>query len=261
MSPTSTSSSLFSQHMGTRNVREIPCNGSGGAEARPDDSIKMEEGEEETDGGSGLELGVQVTHSLRGGVGGRSDRSDVGGSGGVCGNLGMTVSSSPPSAVVECTGMGFGLTRVDSSMEQGQGQGQRGQAPLRRPPCCGHTACMARALRKQHSVLVQQVQRLRMPLASDEAKVKEVCEAMHQYTIVLGIQVECLEAIVPLLEREEVRKVAQESALGHAVVACLRNFAVRIDLQVCAILTPSCGTYCFDGFSCLTKIPILNSHT
>ena len=91
---------------------------------------------------------------------------------------------------------------------------------------------MARALRKQHSVLVQQVRRLRAPAESDEVKVGHVCEAMHQYPVVLGIQVECLEAIVPLLEREAVRKLAQESALGHAVVACLRNFASRIDLQV-----------------------------
>ena len=126
----------YSRSIWARGIREIPCNGSGGAEALPDHSIKMEEGEEETGGGSGLELGVQVTHSLRGGVGGRSDRSDVGGSGGVCGNLGMTVSSSPPSAVVECTGMGFGLTRVDSSMEQGQGQGQKASTAAA-PPAVG----------------------------------------------------------------------------------------------------------------------------
>ena len=131
-------------------------------------------------------------------------------------------------------GLGFGLV--------GSGD-QRGQQRRRRPPCCRAATCMARALRKQHSVLVQQVRRLRAPEENAEVKVGHVCEAMHQFPVVLGIQVECLEAIVPLLEREAVRKLAQESALGHAVVACLRNFASRIDLQVSQSVNGwECGT-------------------
>ena len=97
---------------------------------------------------------------------------------------------------------------------------------------CGKAYCIAWALRKQHSILVQQVRHIRDESQPQLARVELICEAMHRYPVVAGIQVECLEAINPLLEHEEVRKRAQESALGHAVVGCLRNFSFRIDLQV-----------------------------
>ena len=95
---------------------------------------------------------------------------------------------------------------------------------------------------------------LRTPVVSDEAKVKQVCEAMHQHPTVLAIQAECLEAVIPLLDQEDVRWVAQKSALGHAVINCLRKFPARIDLLVCTS-SSSCVAYCFRGF-CLTTSPI-----
>ena len=52
---------------------------------------------------------------------------------------------------------------------------------------------------------------------------------MHQYTIVLGIQVECLEAIVPLLEREEVRKVDERAIeMGLPGVVLMENAALGL---------------------------------
>jgi len=68
-----------------------------------------------------------------------------------------------------------------------------------------------------------------------EAKVSELCEIMNSWPTVIGIQLECLKAMVPLLEAERVRKVAQDSALAHQVVAGLRTFESNLELQQFAL--------------------------
>lgn len=73
---------------------------------------------------------------------------------------------------------------------------------------------------------------IKQKLPTREGKVTQLCEIMNAFPMVLGIQIECLQAVKPLLETERVRKVAQDSALAHQVVSTLRNFEEHIDLQV-----------------------------
>jgi hypothetical protein len=63
--------------------------------------------------------------------------------------------------------------------------------------------------------------------------VAQIGQVMLSHPIVVGMQAACLTALVPLLETEHVRRQAQDSPLGHAVVAALRNFSDRVDVQVC----------------------------
>jgi len=102
-------------------------------------------------------------------------------------------------------------------------------------PRCHQPACAARALRRKHHMLLSQVELINRQSGSRESKVSELCEIMNAWPAVIGIQLECLKAVVPLLEAERVRKVAQDSALAHQVVSGLRNFESHLELQQFAL--------------------------
>ena len=102
-------------------------------------------------------------------------------------------------------------------------------------PRCNQSACASRALRRKHHMLLSQVDLIQRQSGSRESKVSELCEIMNAWPAVIGIQLECLKAVVPLLEAERVRKVAQDSALAHQVVAGLRNFESQLELQQFAL--------------------------
>jgi len=62
-----------------------------------------------------------------------------------------------------------------------------------------------------------------------------IAEVMLSHPLVVGMQAVCLSALLPLLEAEPVRRQAQDSPLGYAVVAALRNFTDRVDVQNAAL--------------------------
>merc|ERR1719399_1828550 len=59
--------------------------------------------------------------------------------------------------------------------------------------------------------------------------------AMQPFPRVVGLQLRCLRALVPLLESQENRKQAQASCITSIVIGAMRAFAGDVELQLAAL--------------------------
>ena len=102
--------------------------------------------------------------------------------------------------------------------------------PLRAPAqlmCECPTARAAQSLHRRMVVAVQSLETAR--------SVDALLGAMAPFPRVVGVQLRCLRALVPLLESPENRKAAQDSCITGIVVNAMRAFGRDVELQLAAL--------------------------
>jgi len=96
---------------------------------------------------------------------------------------------------------------------------------LRRQLRCSLDASVtAGAYRELHRTLLCSVQGLRKESCRPSQRLAYICAVMAQFAKVKGIQMEALQACLPLLQAEPVRRVAQDSALAPHIITCIHSF-------------------------------------